>query len=161
MATKYSNEFLKKQKTVSIIGVLCFFLPWFSWSDTSNLIINSGFDIARGGNIIVLFIPFGFLANIILLTNKPNLLYIRTLLFIIPLIYFGSQLYEGYKAIQPHKGIIEAEMELYEAYSGESFVKTIFSSFTYGFYGTLICVLLVYFIPNRITDVNDPDFGEI
>ena len=32
---------------------------------------------------------------------------------------------------------------------------------SYGFYITLICILYIYFTPTRVTDVNDPDFGEI
>ena len=162
MRTKFSEDFLKKQKIVSVIGLICFFLPWVSFSDNYDFHINSGYDIARNGNIIVLMIPLGFIANIILLNKKPDLLYIRTILFMIPLIYALSSLYELYKeAIEPNKELINAQMELYEYYYGESFLSKIFASFTYGFYGTIICVLLVYFITNRITDVNDPDFGEI
>ena len=162
MRTKFSEDFLKKQKIVSVIGLICFFLPWVSFSYFDETVINSGFDIARKGNIIVLLVPLGFIANIILLHKKPDLLYIRTLLFVIPLIYALSSLYEAYnKTSELNKELINAQMELYEYYFGESFISTIFASFTYGFYGIIICVLSVYFITNRTTDVDDPNFGEI
>lgn len=161
MSKKVSEEYLKKQTTVSIIGIICFFLPWYSSENVFDPILESGYDIAREGNIIFLMFPIGFIANIYLLKNKPNLIYIRDLLFAIPFIYMLSGLYEMYKAFEPYSEIAELFLNQYEIVQGESFIETLISFISYGLCGTIICILLIYFIPNRVTDVNDQDFGEI
>ena len=152
MSIKYTDEFIKKNTIASVIGVLTFFLPWISF-DFVGTISLTGYDMLpkEGFSVLYLF-PLGFIVNIILVNlKKENLMYIRSLVFAIPFVLGIIRLKDIYSWVSAY----DATGAFREA------ITELIKLPTYGFYVMLVCIIYIYFIPGRITDVNDPDFGEI
>ena len=149
---KFSNDFIKKHTVVSSIGLLSFFLPWIS-IELGGTISATGYDLLPDEGFSILYlIPIGFIANIIFVNiKKEELFYIRTLVFLAPLILMFIRIKDVYSflSIYDHKG------EFREVFS--ELIKLP----TYGFYLMLICVIVIHLISYRTDDPDDPDFGEI
>ena len=145
--TLSNDSFLKKQIIISSLGILCFFTPWFTFSfgrdisisgyDITKKIENSisGYDISKNFEL-VWFIIIGFVVNIILIVlDKTEFLIIRTILFIIPFIYFFFK--------------IKDVTELVENVDQFGLVNKIFDqtiNISFGFYISILMIFLIHFI---------------
>jgi hypothetical protein len=152
MSKKFSDDFLKNQTIASVIGIISFFLPWFSIEIFGSLSI-SGYDLLPDeGFSFLYFFPLGFAANIVLVNlKKENLMYLRGLIFTIPFVV----------GLIKFKDIFSLFNDFGASDIFAAIIPELINVLSYGFYITLICIIYIYFTPTRVTDVNDPDFGEI
>ena len=78
-------------------------------------------------------------------------MYIKSLLFVIPFIV----MFMNVKDLFIHLGVT------FESIKGSEFISLLFESFSYGFYTTIACIIGSFLITDGVSDVDDPDFGEI
>lgn len=147
----YSKNYVKNQNIVSIIGIVAFFLPWISIS----LFNMDGMDIASMGFLglqSLYFVPLAFISNMVIVnSNKPDLMYVKSILFVIPFFV----MFMNVKDLFIHLGVT------FESIKGSEFISLLFESFSYGFYITIAAIIGTFLITDGVSDVDDPNFGEI
>jgi hypothetical protein len=157
MNTQASKSELSKsakiQITLSSLGIICFFLPWLHernsfFSDHGLSITDTRLSIT-GYDLELLIFPLVFLVNALLITyRKSELLFLRNILLAIPLVWLIVRLYQIIDIV----GGIENFKSAVSMILNYSSMLGVSISFGVGFYGTLICYLLLPFISSGLKD---------
>lgn len=143
------NNSAKTQLILSSVGIICFFLPWFSVSTPFNGLSLTAVDLVSGkdGTLMLLFFPIAFLINaLIIIYKKQELLILRNIVFIIPFVYI---LVKVYQVVDMAGGLNNASIVV-------EFISTFTSSlggtasFGIGIYGTFLCLVLILLFPSGI-----------
>ncbi len=137
------------QLILSSVGIICFFLPWFSVSTPFNGLSVTAVDLVSGedGTLMLLFFPIAFLINaLIIIYKKQELLILRNVVFIIPFVYILVKIYQ----------VVDMAGGLNNASIVVEFISTFTSrlvgtaSFGIGIYGTFLCLVLILLFPSGI-----------
>ena len=157
MNTQTSKRELSKsakiQITLSSLGIICFFLPWLhgrnSFFSDHGLSV-TGYGLFKEGNDLeILIFPFVFLVNALLITYRKNeLLFLRNIILALPLVWLIVGIYQIIDMAGGFENVSSAVSMIldYSSISGVSIGIGI------GLYGTLICYLLLPFIPSGLKD---------
>ena len=141
----------KRQISISMFGIVSFFLPWISVSLFKFNGSITGFELIYEGFIfLIVFFPIGFVLNAIFFAlKKHELLFIRNLTFAIPIIVLLYRLFEVFQNMYS-LGISVSDLNfLFETIA--SSISQIGGDFSFGigFYGTIISLIGIYLIGNN------------